>query len=98
MPSLRELQRDARAALLEGDETAALREIVDDGLAPAARLAVYRHHVLDSLTAALEATFPSSCGWSIRASSGSPAIVTCAPSRRPARASSSTAPRFPTSS
>jgi hypothetical protein len=58
MPSLRELQRDVRAALLEGDETAALREIVDDGLAPAARLAVYRHHVLGSLTAALEATFP----------------------------------------
>jgi len=58
MPSLRELQRDVRAALLEGDEAAAAREIVRDGLAPAARLAVYRHHVLSSLTATLEATFP----------------------------------------
>jgi hypothetical protein len=57
MPSLAELQRDVRAALLAGDERAA-REIVPDGLPPAARLAVYRHHVLASLTAALEATFP----------------------------------------
>ena len=58
MPSLRELQRDVRAALLDGNEVAAVREIAGDGLAPAARLAVYRHHVLTSLTAALEATFP----------------------------------------
>jgi len=57
MPSLRELQRDVRAALL-GDDARAAREVVADGLAPEARLAVYRHHVLTSLTAALEATFP----------------------------------------
>jgi putative DNA-binding protein len=57
MPSLRDLQRDVRAALLDGDPRAA-QEIVADGLTPEARLAVYRHHVLTSLTAALEATFP----------------------------------------
>ena len=57
MPPLRELQRDIRAALL-GDDPRAAREVVADGLAPEARLAVYRHHVLTSLTAALEATFP----------------------------------------
>ena len=57
MPSLRELQQDVRAAML-GDDTRAAREVVADGLAPEARLAVYRHHVLTSLTAALETTFP----------------------------------------
>ena len=29
-----------------------------DGLAPAARLAIYRHHVLTTLTAALESAYP----------------------------------------
>jgi hypothetical protein len=57
MPSLRELQDDVRAALL-GDDARAAQEVVADGLAPAARLAIYRHHALTSLTAALEATFP----------------------------------------
>jgi hypothetical protein len=59
MPALADLQRDVRAALLGGRDAAAAREVVADGLAPAARLAVYRHHVLTSLTAALEATFPA---------------------------------------
>jgi hypothetical protein len=58
MSTLRELQRDIRGALLGDDDAAAARAIVGGGLAPAARLAVYRHHVLTSLTAALEATFP----------------------------------------
>jgi hypothetical protein len=57
MPSLRELQHDVRAALL-GDDACAAREVVADGVAPEARLAVYRHHVLTSLTTALETTFP----------------------------------------
>ena len=57
MPTLAELQRDVRAALL-GDDARAAREVVPDGLAPEARLAIYRHHVLTSLTAALETTFP----------------------------------------
>ena len=46
-----------RAALLDEDAGVA-RAIAGDGLAPEARLAVYRHHVLSSLTAALETTFP----------------------------------------
>ena len=57
MPTLAELQDDIRAALL-GDGARAAREVVPDGLAPEARLAIYRHHVLTSLTAALETTFP----------------------------------------
>lgn len=57
MPSLPELQRGVRAALLDEDPAIA-RDVVADGIAPESRLAVYRHHVLTSLTAALEATFP----------------------------------------
>ncbi len=58
MPTLRELQADVRAALLGDDDRAAARRVAGDGLAPSARLAVYRHHVVASLTAALQATFP----------------------------------------
>ena len=57
MPSLPDLQRGMRAALLNEDAAVAC-EIRGDGLAPEARLGVYRHHILSSLTAALEATFP----------------------------------------
>ena len=39
----------------------AVREIEPDGLAPEARLEIYRHHVLTTLTSALEATFPVIC-------------------------------------
>jgi hypothetical protein len=56
--SLRELQAGFRAALLLDDEHAVADDIVADGLAVSARLAIYRHHVLTSLTAALETTFP----------------------------------------
>jgi hypothetical protein len=58
MPSLRELQVGFRAALLADDETAIAGDVLPDGLEVSARLAVYRHHVLANLTAALEATFP----------------------------------------
>jgi hypothetical protein len=61
MPSLRELQAGFRAALLTGDDDAIACEIEPDGLSVPARLAVYRHHVLTSLTATLEAAFPSVC-------------------------------------
>ena len=57
MSTLRELQHDVRDALL-GSAESTVGEIAGDGVTPAARLAVYRHHVLTSLTAALEATFP----------------------------------------
>jgi hypothetical protein len=59
--SLRELQRDLRAALLGGDEAAACGVIRGDGLDPSARLGIYRHHVTTTLTAALQAIFPVVC-------------------------------------
>ena len=61
MPSLPELQAGFAAALLAGDERSIAAHILDDGLPPSARLAVYRHHVFSSLTAALEATYPVVC-------------------------------------
>lgn len=58
MPALRELQAAMRQALLDGEERVLARAVEPDGLAPQARVAVYRHHVFTSLTAALEATYP----------------------------------------
>jgi hypothetical protein len=59
--SLRELQRDLRATLLGGDDAPARAAVRGDGLDPSARLAIYRHHVTTTLTAALRATFPVVC-------------------------------------
>ena len=61
MSLLRELQAGWRVALLTGDARAVGDEVLADGLSVAARLAIYRHHVFTSLTAALEATFPVVC-------------------------------------
>ncbi len=61
MPSLREVESDLRLALLGGDDAPARRRVGGDGLEPAARLAIYRHHVVTTLTAALQATFPVVC-------------------------------------
>jgi len=61
MSSLRELQAGFRAALLADDERGVAPDVVDDGLSASARLAVYRHHVFTTLTAALEATYPVVC-------------------------------------
>jgi len=61
MTSLHELQRDIRAALLGSDDTAAATLVAADGLAPEARLQIYRHHVFTTLTAALQAVFPVVC-------------------------------------
>jgi hypothetical protein len=58
MPTLRELQSGFRAAMLGGDAAAAEAAVQPDGLDVEARLAIYRHHVFTSLTAALESTFP----------------------------------------
>jgi hypothetical protein len=43
------------------DEPQLLETIVGDGLPPAARLQIYRHHVLTSLTDVLQTTFPVVC-------------------------------------
>ena len=61
MPSLREVESDLRLALLGGDDAPARRRVGGDGLEPAARLAIYRHHVFTTLTAALQTTFPVVC-------------------------------------
>lgn len=55
---LRELQLGFRAAMLDGDDDDAAAHVCADGITPRARLAIYRHHVFTSLTAALEATYP----------------------------------------
>jgi hypothetical protein len=61
MPALRELQSAFLRAMFGSDEPCLLETIVGDGLLPAARLQLYRHHVLTSLTDALQATFPVVC-------------------------------------
>ena len=61
MTSLRDLQAGFRVALLDDTDDRLGEAIAPDRLGAAARLAIYRHHVLTSLTAALEATFPVVC-------------------------------------
>jgi hypothetical protein len=59
---LRDLQAAFGRALLTGDEggiDAGLEDaIAGDGLSPGARVAIYRHHVVDTLTGVLEAAYP----------------------------------------
>ena len=61
MPSLRELQIDFGRALLGGRGERATEEIAEDGLPAGARLAIYRHHVLATLTGALLSIYPVVC-------------------------------------
>src|SRR5574338_1556162 len=61
MTSLREIQSSLRIALLGGDEEPACTWLRGDRLEPVARGAIYRHHVVATLTAALRATFPVVC-------------------------------------
>src|SRR5262249_16320257 len=61
MPALRELQSAFLRAMFGPEEPELLETIVGDGLLPAARLQIYRHHVLTSLTDVLQATFPVIC-------------------------------------
>jgi hypothetical protein len=62
MPTLRELQSAFRDALLDGRDGeppgAIGAEILADELSAQPRLAVYRHHVLTTLTAVLNETYP----------------------------------------
>jgi hypothetical protein len=58
MPSLRELQEGFRRALLENDAVGPGLEIADDGLGVEARLAIYRHHVVASLSDVLASVYP----------------------------------------
>jgi hypothetical protein len=61
MPALRELQSAFLRAMFGPGEPQLLETIVGDGLLPAARLQIYRHHVLTSLTDVLQTTFPVIC-------------------------------------
>ena len=61
MSSLSELQAGFRAALLADDERRVIAHIIPDRLGVTARLGVYRHHVLTTLTTTLESTFPVVC-------------------------------------
>jgi hypothetical protein len=58
VPTLRELQAAIGTVMLGGDATLAEASVRGAGLEPSARLAIYRHHVLASLTAVLESTYP----------------------------------------
>ncbi len=58
MPALREVQAAMRAALLGGNAASIIGLIQANGIAPAARLDVYRANVQTALTSALRLTFP----------------------------------------
>ena len=55
-----ELQKSFKNALLECDN-AASSSVLGDGLAPDDRLAIYRHHVFDTLTDTLKCAYPVVC-------------------------------------
>lgn len=59
MPTLLELQHAFRTAMLTGSEAVVAAEIVGDGIAPGARLNVYRNNIRGNLTGALKLTFPA---------------------------------------
>jgi hypothetical protein len=61
MSALRDTQAAFHAALLGDEPAAAIRDISGDGLAPEARLAIYRHHVAETLGDLLQAVYPVVC-------------------------------------
>lgn len=62
MLALHDVQVLFKDGLLADEEGPIVDLVAGDGLGPGARLAVYRHHVLTTLTAALEGAFPVICG------------------------------------
>lgn len=61
MPALAELQTRFRRALFDEHDRGLPAMIHADGVAPRARIELYRHHVRASLTGALRATYPVVC-------------------------------------
>jgi hypothetical protein len=61
MPTLPDVQAGFAAAILGEDASHVARLVAPDGLAPEARVQVYRNHVLASLTEALASTYPVVC-------------------------------------
>jgi hypothetical protein len=62
MPSLLEIQRQVRGAVVADEAGGALLALLAGGRDPAARLAIHRHHYQESLTRALLDKFPA-VGW-----------------------------------
>jgi len=60
MPMWSELQASFTRALLQ-DDAAIAGAVLGDGLVPEARIALYRHHVLTTLTEVLKAAYPVVC-------------------------------------
>jgi len=61
MSTLLELQMRLRRAVLGGDTGEIVAAIQGDGLDPAARVGIYRHHAFTTLGDALQTTFPVVC-------------------------------------
>src|SRR6516162_6592963 len=61
MSTLLELQMRLRRAVLSGDTAEIVAAIQGDGLDPAARVGIYRHHAFATLGDALQVTFPVVC-------------------------------------
>jgi hypothetical protein len=61
MSTLPKIQADFAAVILRDDATGVALAIEADGLAPEARIQVYRNHVLSSLTEVLASTYPVVC-------------------------------------
>jgi hypothetical protein len=61
MSMLLELQMRLRRAVLCGDTAGIVAAILGDGLDPAARVGIYRHHAFATLGDALRGTFPVVC-------------------------------------
>jgi hypothetical protein len=59
--ALRDLQRAMGRSVLGHDAASLAGAIVAEGIAPAARLRIYRHHYETSLTEALKAIYPAIC-------------------------------------
>jgi hypothetical protein len=59
MPSLHDVQSAVRRSVIGPDEGAAVPYVVDDGLAPAQRLAIYRNTFDGNLVNALRLAFPA---------------------------------------
>jgi Putative DNA-binding domain len=57
--ALRDLQEAFAAHLLGNDRADLAAEVLGDAIPAPARLRIYRHHVFESLTSALAATFPT---------------------------------------
>ena len=59
MPTLVEVQRAMRRSLVERDDAEAAAYILSDGLAPGARLNVYRNTSTAALATALRLSYPA---------------------------------------